>query len=144
MHTKMINAFTTDGSCSVTQGFVYAPFGEIVAEYQGIAATAALPKYAFNAKELDEESGMYCYLAALGFLLFAQQRQTRSSLCSLIRRFEARYYAPPTFTSRDPLFEQKPWLSPYTYCANNPMKFVDPTGMSDDWWEDNNGEMLLL
>ena len=40
----------------------------------------------------------------------------------------ARYYAPPTFTSRDPLFEKYFWLSPYTYCANNPMKFVDPSG----------------
>ncbi len=59
-------------------------------------------KYAFNAKELDEETGMYYY--------------------------EARYYAPPTFTSRDPLFEKFPSISPYAYCANNPMKYVDPTG----------------
>ena len=38
--------------------------------------------YAFNAKELDEENGMYYY--------------------------SARYYAPPTFISRDPLFEKYP------------------------------------
>ena len=37
-------------------------------------------------------------------------------------------YNPPVFTSRDPLFEQKPWLSPYHYCSNNPVKYVDPTG----------------
>ena len=30
--------------------------------------------------------------------------------------------------SRDPMFEKYPSISPYTYCANNPMKFVDPTG----------------
>ena len=61
-----------------------------------------LPKYSFNAKELDEETGMYYY--------------------------EARYYAPPTFTSRDPLFEKYFWMSPYAYCANNPVKYVDPDG----------------
>ena len=78
---KMINAFTTDCGGFVTQGFLYAPFGEIVAEYQGIAPNSALPKYAFNAKELDEETGMYYY--------------------------EARYYNPPVFTSRDAMFEKQ-------------------------------------
>jgi len=28
----------------------------------------------------------------------------------------------------DPMFEKYPSISPYTYCANNPMKYVDPTG----------------
>ena len=63
---------------------------------------AALPKYAFNAKELDEETGMYYY--------------------------EARYYKPPVFTSRDPMFEKYFWMTPYAYCANNPVKYVDPDG----------------
>ncbi|MDD4210281.1 MAG: RHS repeat-associated core domain-containing protein, partial [Bacteroidales bacterium] len=53
-------------------------------------------------KELDEENNMYYY--------------------------SARYYAPPTFISRDPMFEKYPSISPYTYCANNPVGFVDPTG----------------
>ncbi len=69
----------------------------------------------YNAKELDEETGMYYY--------------------------EARYYAPPVFTSRDPLFEQKPWLSPYHYCSNNPTNKVDPTGM-DEYEFDKNGKLL--
>jgi len=60
--------------------------------------------YAFNAKELDEENGMYYY--------------------------SARYYAPPTFISRDPLFEKYPSISPYAYCANNPVLFIDPDGRS--------------
>jgi len=46
--------------------------------------------------------------------------------------YSARYYAPPTFISRDPMFEKYPSISPYTYCANNPLKFVDPTGMIVD------------
>ena len=67
---------------------------------------AALPKYAFNAKELDEETGMYYY--------------------------EERYYKPPVFTSRDAMMDQKPWLTPYHYCSNNPVGKVDPSGMLDE------------
>ena len=47
---------------------------------------------------------------------------------------QARYYdcLIPTFKSIDPLAEKYPWLSPYNHCANNPLKFVDPTGMFYD------------
>ena len=64
-----------------------------------------MPNYAFNAKELDEENNMYYY--------------------------SARYYAPPTFISRDPMFEKYPSISPYTYCSNNPVNRIDPTGEYD-------------
>ena len=107
--------YVTDENASVVQGFLYAPFGEITNEYNAGWQSGTLPKYSFNAKELDEETGMYYY--------------------------EARYMAPPTFTSRDPLFEKYPSFSPYAYCANNPVKFIDPTGMEidptclDDWNE---------
>ena len=78
-------AFVTDCGGFVAQGFLYAPFGEIIDEYTGIVTLSALPKYTFNAKELDEETGMYYY--------------------------EARYMAPPVFTSRDPMFEKQMGLS---------------------------------
>ncbi len=114
LYEKMIinhlgsTAFVTDGNATVTQGFLYAPFGEITTEYAPMWQNSIMPKYAFNAKELDEESGMYYY--------------------------EARYYNPPVFTSRDPMFEKYFWMTPYAYCANNPLKYVDPTGM--DWYQD--------
>jgi hypothetical protein len=42
----------------------------------------------------------------------------------------------PYITSRwmspDPLAEKYYEISPYTYCANNPIKFIDPTGMTID------------
>ena len=106
-HTNHLGstAFVTDANATVTQGFLYAPFGEITTEYAPMWQNGVLPNYTFNAKELDEETGMYYY--------------------------EARYMAPPTFISRDPMFEQKPWLSPYHYCSNNPVGRVDPTGMLD-------------
>ena len=102
--------YVTDMQQSVVQCFLYAPYGEIISEYNTHAMGEAFPKYSFNAKELDEETGMYYY--------------------------EARYYAPPTFISRDPLMSEKPWLTPYHYCSNNPVGRVDPSGMLDDWYED--------
>ncbi|MFA7103330.1 MAG: RHS repeat-associated core domain-containing protein, partial [Bacteroidales bacterium] len=94
----------TDINASITQGFLYAPFGELIYENDPLWQYDRIPKYTFNAKELDEENNMYYY--------------------------SARYYAPPTFISRDPLFEKYPSISPYTYTANNPLRFVDPTGKS--------------
>ena len=93
-------------NATITQGFLYAPFGEITMEYAPLWQNGTLPKYAFNAKELDEETGMYYY--------------------------EARYYKPPVFTSRDPMMDQKPWLTPYHYCSNNPVRRVDPSGCDDE------------
>ena len=109
--------YVTDENASVVQGFLYAPFGEITNEYNSSFGNNVLPKYSFNAKELDEETGMYYY--------------------------EARYYQPPTFTSRDVLFEEKPWLTPYHYCSNNPVVRVDPTGMMDDWYKSEDGKTVI-
>ena len=100
-------AFVTDQNQNVTQGFLYAPFGEITTEYNATFGNDVIPKYSFNAKELDEETGMYYY--------------------------EARYYKPPVFTSRDPMFEKYFWMTPYAYCANNPVKYVDPSG--EEMWQ---------
>ncbi len=82
---------------------LYAPFGEIMTEYNPGWQSGVIPKYSFNAKELDEENGMYYY--------------------------SARYYDPKgTFISRDPMFEKYFWSSPYAYCLNNPVKYIDPDG----------------
>ncbi len=92
----------TDNNATVTQGFLYTPFGELLYEYSPGWQTGIIPKYSFNAKELDEENGMYYY--------------------------SARYYAPPTFISRDEKFEEFPTISPYSYCKGNPVILVDPDG----------------
>ena len=103
-HTNHLGstAYVTDQNQNVTQGFLYAPFGEITTEYNANFGNDIIPKYSFDAKELDEETGMYYY--------------------------EARYYKPPVFTSRDAMFEKYFWMTPYAYCANNPVKYVDPSG----------------
>ena len=109
-------SFVTDQNQTITQGFLYAPFGEITTEYNVNFGSSVIPKYSFNAKELDEETGMYYY--------------------------EARYYKPPVFTSRDPLFEKYFWMSPYAYCANNPVKYVDPSGEEMTDFQDKNGNLI--
>ena len=35
-----------------------------------------------------------------------------------------------TFTTMDPLCEDFQHLSPYLYCAGNPIKYIDPSGMA--------------
>jgi RHS repeat-associated protein len=87
----------------------------VISEYNAYWHQGKIPDYQFNAKEMDEESGMYYY--------------------------SARYYAPPVFISRDPLFEKKPWVSAYAYCSNSPVMRVDPSGMSD-WEPDENGNLI--
>jgi RHS repeat-associated protein len=109
-------SFVTDQNQTITQGFLYAPLGEITTEYNINFGNNIIPKYSFNAKELDEETGMYYY--------------------------EARYYNPPIFISRDPLMSEKSWLTPYHYCSNNPIGRVDPSGMMDGDYYDNNGKYL--
>jgi RHS repeat-associated protein len=67
--------------------------------------------YKFNGKELDDETGFYYY--------------------------GARYYDPriSIWASVDPLAEKYPSYSPYNYCANNPVKYID----LDPWFEPKRG-----
>ena len=48
--------------------------------------------------------------------------------------FGARFYDPATaiFLQQDPLAEKYYNISPYAYCANNPINFVDPDGRAFD------------
>ena len=56
--------------------------------------------------------------------------------------FSARQYDPAIcqFTSMDPLCEKYYHISPYAYCANNPVNFADPNG--DSILYDMNGVLL--
>ncbi|MBP5412952.1 MAG: RHS repeat-associated core domain-containing protein, partial [Bacteroidales bacterium] len=119
-HTNHLGstAYVTDNNATITQGFLYAPFGEITTEYNATFGNDIIPKYSFNAKELDEETGMYYY--------------------------EARYYKPPVFTSRDAMFEKYFWMTPYAYCANNPVKYVDPSGRDFDPVVDEKNKTITI
>ncbi|MDR2206282.1 MAG: RHS repeat-associated core domain-containing protein [Flavobacteriaceae bacterium] len=91
------------------------PFGEMLMEQTSGDYDNV---YKYNGKELDESTGLYYY--------------------------GARYYDPRTsiWLSVDPLAEQTPAYNPYAYTFNNPMRFIDPTGMMGEdskgsppkWW----------
>ena len=91
----------TDLDGEVTQNVAYIPYGEVFVEQRN--GTWNTP-YLFNAKELDEETGLYYYGAR---------------------------YLDPTGTrwlSVDPLFEKYVGMTPYGYCAGNPVKYLDSDG----------------
>ena len=45
------------------------------------------------------------------------------------------------FTTMDPLCEKYYSISPYAYCANNPMRFIDPDGR-DEWEINSQGQIV--
>ena len=113
--------YITNLDGEVVQHIEYVPFGEVFIEERN--NTWNTP-YLFNAKEYDEETGMYYY--------------------------GARYYEPriSLWMSTDPMQEKYYNISTYCYTYNNPINFIDPTGKdwvsttSDDgtktWtWSDN-------
>jgi len=76
----------------------YYPFG------RELEASGSGNDYKFTGKQQDSESGLYYYWH--------------------------RYYDSELgrFISMDPRWDKYPGLTPYQYCANNPLKFVDRTG----------------
>ncbi len=89
----------TDGSA--VQHLHYLPWGEDFVDQRSTNWNAM---YTFSAKEKDTETG-YSY-------------------------FGSRYYSSDLsiWLSVDPMSDKYPNLSPYTYCADNPIKLVDPNG----------------
>lgn len=98
------SSYITNLDGEVAQHIEYVPFGEVFIEERN--NTWNTP-YLFNAKEFDEETGMYYY--------------------------GARYYEPrlSLWMSTDPMEEKYPDISSYTYCHNNPITLIDPNGMTD-------------
>ncbi len=85
----------------INQYLHYAPYGEILADQHPFGYEE---RFKFTGKERDSETG-YDY-------------------------FGARFYASlfGFWLSVDPLSDKYPNISPYAYCAWNPIKFVDPDG----------------
>ena len=100
------SSYITNLDGEVSQHIEYVPFGEVFLEERN--NTWNTP-YLFNAKDLDEETGMYYYDGA-------------------------RYYAPRLnlWMSTDPLQEKYHNISSYCYTFNNTIKFIDPNGQ-DGW-----------
>ena len=95
------SSFITNLDGEVVQHIEYVPFGEVFIEERNNVWNTP---YLFNAKEFDEETGMYYY--------------------------GARYYEPriSLWISSDLLEEQFADYSTYAYAHNNPIKYIDPDG----------------
>ena len=91
----------TDADGNIAQHIEYIPYGEVFVEERNSQFST---NFLFNAKELDNETGFYYY--------------------------GARYLDPTgaMWLSVDPMWEKYAGMSPYNYCAGNPVKSVDPTG----------------
>ena len=74
-----------------------------------------------------------CQLSTVNWIhtFSAKEKDTETGLSY----FGARYYSSDLsiWLSVDPMSDKYPSLSPYVYCANNPIKLVDPNG---EWPED--------
>ena len=75
----------------------------------------------------------YSFLIKNRFLYGGKERITQFGLG--LYNFEARMYRAQwiRFSTPDKKAIDTPWLSPFAYCACNPVNFIDPTGMI---WED--------
>jgi RHS repeat-associated protein len=97
-------SYIVNDSAQITQKLAYMPFGEDFVDLNYNTPYPPLTPFRFNGKEKDEETGF--------------------------NYFGARYYYPDWgWISVDPLAHKYPHLSPYVYCANNPLKYIDPNGM---------------
>ncbi|MDR0940124.1 MAG: hypothetical protein LBN29_12415 [Mediterranea sp.] len=87
---------------TVVQTNHYYPYGTPFAE----SYSSDIQKYKYIGKEYDTDNGLGWY------------------------DVEARMMDGLRFTTMDPLAEKYYSISPYTYCAGNPILFVDPNGLS--------------
>lgn len=96
------NRVVVDQNGTVEETNHYYPFGGIFA-----SSSNSVQPYKYNGKELDTKNGLNWY------------------------DYGARHYdaALGRFTTVDPMAEKYYQISPYTYCGNNPILFIDKSGM---------------
>ena len=95
----------TKGDGTLVVMYEYRAFGEQLKKLGGSAGSpTGEAKYTYGGKELDDETNLYY--------------------------FNARYYDATIgrFINVDPVQDGTNW---YVYCNNNPLSFVDPTGLAD-------------
>ena len=102
--TRMV----VDNNDTIKETISYYPFGsEMKMENPALLNSNSWQRFRFTGKELDRQNGLNMY------------------------DFGARWYdvaGVPMWTSVDPLCEKYYSISPYAYCAGNPINAVDPNG----------------
>ena len=115
------NRLLVDGNGNIEEVNHYYPFGALMGDRCGVSRN----KYKYTGKELDTMYGWN------------------------MQDHEARWYDPVVgrWMVTDPLQEKYYDISTYCYAYNNPIRYVDPTGMEgwlSDWWKQNNVGTRLL
>lgn len=108
-----------NGSVAVKQSNSYYPFGMNIKELSlnetFESSKPYINEYKYNGKMFQDEIGLNWY------------------------DYGARFYDPviARWHSPDPLAEKFFCITPFAYCANNPIRYFDPTGMefSEDAWK---------
>lgn len=105
-------------NADVKQVNQYYPFGDLIADSHVTAGTSD-NRYRFIGKEFGERTGLY--------------------------DFSARYLEPSMgrFTTIDPLAEKYPSISPYVYCAGDPVNRVDRDGREGIKYYDQDGKKII-
>ncbi len=100
----------------------YYPYGGLMTDPRHTISSPAASdsRYRFSSKELSEESGEY--------------------------DFGARFLdpVPGRFITLDPLAEKYYNLSPYAYCAGNPINYIDQNGMDPIYAKNFWGKIILI
>ena len=96
------NRLVTDDSGTILQTNHYDPYGQLLSD---ISSSTPVSQHKYASKEWDTTTASY--------------------------DFGARRYTPaiPRWTTIDPLAEKYYSVSPYVYCAGNPVNLVDPFGL---------------
>ena len=108
-----------NGMAELIQQRHYYPFGM---EISNMSSGTGTNKYLYNGKAIQNDFDLYWY------------------------DYGARFYDPQIgrWHTVDPLAEDYYSLSPYNYVANNPMIYIDPTGMAlDNYSVDEQGNVKL-
>ena len=113
------SSWITDKGGHAVQHLHYLPWGE---DFVNQRTTDFSARHTFSAKEKDVETGL--------------------------SYFGSRYYSSDLsiWLSVDPMSDKYASLSPYNYCANNPVKLVDPNGekidpASQEEWNSNKKQL---
>lgn len=107
------NRMVVNANGSTEQITHYYPYGGVIG---GISGNGTAQPFKFEGKELDNTFGLDWY------------------------DIHARQYNPvvPSWHAVDPLCEKCPNVSPYVYCMNNPVRFIDLDGrVCGDFYDEN-------
>ncbi|MBQ9174518.1 MAG: hypothetical protein IJ161_12375, partial [Bacteroidales bacterium] len=113
-----------DGSGDVRQRFDYYPFGKVSRAWTDGTDVDYVHRWRFGGKEIAGQKMGASVPAGIA----------AAAAGSPYLDFGARLYDPRTaaWLSQDPLSEKYYLISPYAYCAGNPVNLVDPDG--NDWF----------